>query len=200
MAMLNLATVKPVVDGIIWLASLGAAEIRQVKDETQELLRHLARSLKSLWEVTREVTKLSDESFKSEFPGVYDYFKRFYYDLDAFEGARTHCSDLKRDIGRITFRLAVFLRTDIGKWSEAYQQLNLGLLDDAVYMHDYRENYELLNTRLNEISELHRQGKDQAALEAYRVLRSELSGDLDHLNNYIDRMRKSDTHVREIVG
>ena len=63
-SMLNLATVKPIVDGIVWLASLGASEIKHVQDETQELLTHLARSLKSLWEVTREVAKLSDQSFK----------------------------------------------------------------------------------------------------------------------------------------
>ena len=199
-SMLNLATVKPIVDGIVWLASLGASEIRQVKDETQELLRHLSKSLKSLWEVTREVAKLSDQSFKSEFPGVYDYFKKFYYDLEAFEGARTHCSDLKRDVGRITFKLSVFLRTDIGKWSQAYQELNLGLLDDVSYMQEYRENFELLNTKLNEIQSLLQQGKDEDALKAYQILRSDLSRDLDHLNDYIDRMRKSDTYIREIVG
>ena len=198
--MLNLATVKPIVDGIVWLASLGASEIKHVKDETQELLTHLARSLKSLWEVTREVAKLSDQSFQSEFPGVYDYFKKFYYDLEAFEGARTHCSDLKRNVGRITFRLSVFLRTDIGKWSQAYQQLNLSLLEDVSYMHEYRENFELLNTKLNAIQSLLQEGKHADALNAYQILRNDLSRDLDHLNNYINSMRKSDSYIRELVG
>jgi hypothetical protein len=134
------------------------------------------------------------------FAGVYDYFKNFYCDLEATEGARTHCSDLKRDVGRITFKLPVCLGTDVGKWSQACQELNLALLEDVSYMRDYRENCELLNTNLNEIQGLLQQGKEEDALTGYQELRNDRSRDLDYLNDCINRMKKSDLYFREMVG
>src|SRR5712692_6484411 len=149
--MFDMNTVKPIVEGMKWLVTLTAAEIKNVKDETQQLLGHLSASLIGLWEVTKEVSKLSDQDFKTGFPAVYEYFKKFYYDPKAFEQVRTHCSDLKRDEGRISFKLSKFLRTDIGKWKDANQKLQFSLLEDASYIVDYQQNFELLNTRLNEI-------------------------------------------------
>lgn len=199
-SLLDLTTIKPIFDGLAWLMTLGEQEIKHVKDETQELLGHLSKSLKSLWEITTEVARLSDQDFKDGFAEVYHYFKLFYYDPEPFEKARTHCSDLRRDIGRIEFKLANLLRTDIGNWSKAEQALQLELLEDYCYINEYRKNFELLNTRLNDIHSLLRQGKDDEALKAYQALRTDLSGDLDHLNIYIQRMREADTYIRQIVG
>jgi hypothetical protein len=198
--LLDLTIAKATVEAFAWLMSLGASEIKHVKDETQELLNHLAKSLRSLWDITNEVARLSDEDFRSRFQGVYKYFKDFYYDPEHIEKARTHCSDLDRDIGRIKFKLSVFLRTDIGKWRQAKEGLRHTVLEDHAYINAYKQNFKLLNSKLNEINNLLRENKEKEALAAYQALRIDLSEDLDHLNDYIERMREADTYIRQIAG
>jgi len=198
--MLDLTTARPIVEGLNWMITLGSSEIKNVKVEMRELLGHLSKSLLSLWDVTQQVSSLSDEHFANGFESVYTYFKRFYYDPENLERARTHCTDVSRDVDRITFKLSMLFRTNLGKWSDAEECLRLCLLGDASYIEEYNKNFETLNRELSTVHALVREGKEEEAEQAYRGLRQRLCDDMDHLNAYIKRLREADDHIRRIVG
>jgi hypothetical protein len=191
---------KPISDGIKWFSERSDADVRNVKDATQQLLSHLSLSLVRLAEVTKGVSKLSDKDFRNGFGDVCHFFREFYYNPEPFETVRIHCTDLKREVGLIQFKLSRVLRTDLGKWNEAETALQLALLEDASYQQEYRQNFETLNTRLKEIEALLKGGKKADALKAYKTLTKGLTSDLDYLNEHIKKARDADTRFREIVG
>ncbi|PYU97213.1 MAG: hypothetical protein DMG10_31390 [Acidobacteria bacterium] len=48
---------------------------------------------------------------------------------------------IERDIHLIKFKFARILRTDMGRWTEAEQALQIGMLNDNWYQHQYRSNF-----------------------------------------------------------
>ena len=71
---------------------------------------------------------------------------------------------------------------------------------DHAYEQEYRRNFELLNTRLNEINSVLNENKPGEALEKYQALRKQLSGDIDYLNAHIQKIRDADSQFRGITG
>jgi hypothetical protein len=198
--LLNWSSLKPIIDGLSWLENLGDDEIRHVKDETRILLTHLSESLIKLWEITHSASKISEKEFHNDFDLIYEKFKVLYYDPESYEAVRIHCTDLKRDVKLIKFKLARILRTDLGSWGDAERALQLGLLEDETYLAEYRKNFETLNQRLNDIYALQRAGKDAEALTEYTAFNKELAPDLDQLNDHINNIRNADTRFRELAG
>jgi hypothetical protein len=137
------------------------------------------------------------EYFKEAY---YEYFKEAYYDPQTFEAVRIHCSDLDKSLKDLRFKLSVVLRTDLGKWKDARESLRIGLLEDHAYEQEYRRNFELLNTRLNEINSVLNENKPAETLEMYKALRKQLSGDLDYLNSHVQKIRDADSQFRAITG
>ena len=198
--LLDLNPIKPILEGIEWLCTFSARDVQEVKDEWQELLGHLSKGIVSLWKITREVARLSDQDFQAGFPKLYEYFKDAYYDPQAFAAVRIHCGNLDKSLKDLRFKLSVVLRTDLGKWKDARESLRIGLLEDRNYEQEYRRNFELLNTRLNEINSVLNENKPGEALEKYKALRKQLSGDLDYLNAHVQKIREADSQFRSITG
>jgi hypothetical protein len=163
--MLDLSSIKASVDAIAWIATLGGSDVRNVRDETDELLQELSRSLKSLWDVTREITRLSPSDFNEKsFEAVYDYFKGFYLDPADISKARTHCGNVERTVGRIKFKLASILHTDMGKWEETSQHLGTIIGQDGNILDSYDRSIAVLNAVLQDIYERLVQGDREGAL------------------------------------
>ncbi len=131
---------KATYEALRWLPTLTASDVHHVKQETQELLSHLKTSLTSLWDITEKIASVPDAEFPKHFRDVYNYFKKFYYGDENFEKVRTHSTDLERDISRIKYKLAVFLRTDVPRWNEANEGLRIAVLQDVNYIMEYQGN------------------------------------------------------------
>ena len=55
--MLDLGSVRAIIDTFSWMLTLGHSDVARVKTEIDELIRELSKSLTSLWDIVREVTK-----------------------------------------------------------------------------------------------------------------------------------------------
>jgi hypothetical protein len=197
---LNLPTINPILDGLNWILSLSSSDTKNLKEEIEELIADLSKSLRGLWNITREISNFPDENLERNFPCLYTHFKCFYYGNEAFQAVRTHCSSLQRDLDRVRFKVSFFIRADLGKWKDANNSLQFGLLNDINYENDYRQNYENLNTRLSEINESFRGGHSEQASQLFTLLKKDLQQDLDYLHNHIKVLEDTNEHIRINVG
>ena len=139
--MLDLASIKEIAAALTWLLTLGASEIKHVKIQTEELIQHLSASLVNLWDVTLQVTRLTEQDFnRQNFEDVWNYFFRYYLDPENISKARTHCGEVARDIDRITFKLTTILRADIGKWSEAKEKFKQIVDEDGIILFSFQHS------------------------------------------------------------
>jgi hypothetical protein len=198
--MLELEAIKAIGEAIIWLKNLSDQEVKDVKDETQQLLFDLSKSLVILHDVTRKVSGLTDEQFKNgEFRAIFDHFKGIYYNNEYYVNAHTHCSDLERDVGSITLRLSLFLKAPLGKWKDASEELKFAVLEDNSVIEDFKKNFDQINQRLVEINNLMKESRADQSLEKYRQFRLDIKDDLDYLHEKIQNMRDADARIRRIV-
>ena len=73
--MLELESVREIVSTLKWMLTLGASEIKQVKEDIRELIQELSKSLTNLWDLTTKITTLPEgELNKASFETLYDYF------------------------------------------------------------------------------------------------------------------------------
>ena len=199
--MLNLISIKEIANAFKWILGIGKDDIKHVRDETEELLHHLSKSVKSLRQVVSEVTSLSESEFDDKrFSKIYDHFKLFYLYPEHQDKARTHCSDLQRDIGRIEHKLAHVLRTDLGKWKLAKNALGCIIDGDLAILESYSDCIKDLDSRLKRIQADLESGHESRARESYLQMKKDLSADIEELRSAIQIMREADAHIRTISG
>ena len=199
--MLELADVSGILRLLERLLTFGRSDIVQVESETDELIRDLSKSLVSLHDVVTQVTRLKPEEFnETAFGEICDYFKRFYLYPEDMDKARTHCSTLKRDVGRITYKLAQFLRTDIGQWEEVSRNIQSEQDLDQSMTKAYDASIEKLNEKLNEIQNNLANGDVATALDLYKRLKADLSADIGELRTGIETMKRVAVRIREVCG
>lgn len=199
--MLELSSIKVIVDFFAWTITLGATDVAKAKEETKQLLESLSRSLTSLWDVTTEVTRLKPGEFnKDTFERVYDYFRRFYLNPEDIERARSHCGDVGRHIGRITYKISTILHADLGKWNEARSKLDRIVGWDDDILASYGNSISWLDSQLKEIRGTLDAGNESLALSKYSSLKAKLEKDIEVLHCGVKVMREADKHIREITG
>ena len=199
--MLGLGDISGIVRLLGRFLTLGRSDVAQVRSETDELIQDLSKSLVSLHDVVTQVTRLKPEEFnENAFVQVWDYFERFYLYPEALEQARTRCSILKRDVGRITHKLAQVLHTDLGKWEDVSRNIQSEQDLDESMTRLYEGSIAKLKARLKEIQQHLAKGNAAVAGDLYQRLRADLAPDIAELKTGIDTMRRAARHVREIAG
>lgn len=199
--MFSLWDIKGILNLLETLHTFGRDELAGVQEETEELIRDISRSLVSLYDIVTEVTRLKVEEFDEEsFDEIYKYFYRFYLNPEDIYKARTHCSNLKRNVGRIKYKLALLPRTDIGKWNDVSMNIESNQDLDEEILRDYNRSIDSLKERLDEIHNKLSEGDCSAGTDIYRRLKDDLYSDIEQLRTAVSKMKAVAAHVREISG
>jgi hypothetical protein len=199
--MFDLTSISNIIKSLNWILTLGKSDIVHVQKETDNLIRELSKSLTNLWDVTRELTKHSESDFtKERFDEAYDYFYSFYLGHENISTARTHCSTVQRDVGRIKFKIAKILHTDIGKWTDVDQKLS-GIVDaDDAILGDYDNCIDTLYNRVQVIRHHLDAGDVDSARQGYGSLKRDLENDIEQLRQGVATMEAAINHVRKFAG
>lgn len=182
-----------------WLLTLGASDTKAVRQEMEDLLVHCTSTLKSLVELCDALNSLTDENFDVEsFRQVY-YHCQFNYTMpEAAVKARTHCTDIERDIERITFKITKLMRTELGRWADVDK--GFGELRDAdlSFLDRFEEDMKRVNDGLKQVNELISKDKDVAWIQ-FENLRDPLLEGMKRLSQEIDTMQRAQDHVRRLL-
>lgn len=199
--MLDLFGVQKTITALDWILSLGKSELIYVQSQTTSLIHELSMSLTSLWEITSDISSIPKAEFNAErFGAIYDYFYTFYLSNDNIASARTHCSNVVREVKRIKFKLGKLLHTDLGRWQEADQKLDLMQLTDGLILKEYDACLSNLYSRLQDIRFDIENNDIASGLQAYLSLKQDLEVDIEQLRLGVKKMEAALNHVQTITG
>ena len=137
-----------------WLARLGKGDADHVKAEIADLLQHSSQSLRTLIELDETFVKVSVEDFASKFWPIANHAFWVFTSPEAAQKARTHCTDIQRDVARINFKMAKVLRTEGLDWQGISQAFANLLNADQDYLFEYETELTRLGTELRAIEQL----------------------------------------------
>lgn len=199
--MLELASIAEITKTLKWIITLSASEIKDIKNNVNELIADLSESLVSLWDVVSEVTNINDDEFtKDSFDVMYDYFFKFYLGDWNIKRARTHCSKVNRTTGKIKFKVSKFLHTDLGKWDEMDEKLKLITMIDDNILDEYDKSIKKIDTELKNVKRLLEENNLESANQAYRSIKTGLEKDLYTLRSGVTIMEEALDHVSNVSG
>ncbi len=192
---------KEFVGGFAWCLKLGKAETEQIKGEIEDLLNHSSQSFKSLIELTDTVQHIPQAQFNQQtFGPIANHCRWFFTSPDAAQKARTHCTDIHRDIGRINFKMAKVLRTEGGDWKGISGAFSPLLDADRSFLNQYSEELERIGKELDAIDGLLQKGDAEPAWRMYTALRDSLLTSKRSLSDEIALMQKAQTHIHELLA
>lgn len=207
--MFELAALQKSLGPLGWFLTLGASDTRQIRAQLQDLLQHTGRSLQTLIELNLVLAPIKKSAFsKSTFGPVYVHCQTHLTSPEAAEKARSHCTDIARDVGRINFIAAKYLRTDLSAQSGGWKGINDAfreLMDaDAAFLDKFSAELVRLGDRLKSIFntvtrprvtkvELH------DAWREYESLRVDLVKDHSSLKKERDKLLEAENHIRRVL-
>ena len=198
--MLDIAPFKELLNGFGWCLTLGKADTEHVKGEIEDLLTHCSQSFKSLLELTDTLTEIPLAQFTEQnFWPIANHCLWFFTSPGAAQKARTHCTDIQRDVGRITFKMAKILRTEDRNWKgidDAFRNLLHGDMD---FLERYEAELQQIGNELSEIGKQLKNRDAHKAWEKYNLLRSSLMSSRQALSNEIVMMQKAQTHIHMLL-
>ena len=197
--MIDLTKLPDLLSPFGWLARLGKDDADHVKTEIADLLQHSSQSLRTLIELDETLVDVSVEDFASKFWPIANHCFWFFTSPDAAQKARTHCTDIQRDVARINFKMAKVLRTEGLDWlgiSQAFANL---LNADQNYLFEYEAELTRLGTELRAIEQLVSAKEIQRAWEQYQALRTSIQTSRRKLSDQIALMQKAQTNVHALL-
>ena len=191
---------KEFVDGFAWCLKLGKSDTEHIKGEIEDLLTHSSQSFKSLIELTDTVQDIPQAHFNQQtFGPVANHCRWFFTSPEAAQKARTHCTDIQRDIGRINFKAAKILRTEGANFkgiNGAFRNLVGG---DINFLNQYSEELERIGKELDAIDGLLLKKDADTAWKRYTALRDSLLISKRSLSDEIALMQKAQTHIHQLL-
>ena len=183
-----------------WFLSLGKADTEHVKEEIMDLLQHCSQSLRSLIALSDTLEEMPLEQFTQErFWPISNHCFWFFTSPDAAQKARTHCTDIQRDIARIEFKMAKVLRTEDRNWKGINDAFGSLMDADLSFLEQYEAELARTGEELETIGKLLNDGKKQQAWEKYSELRASLITSRQTFSNEISRMQAAQTHVHKLL-
>jgi hypothetical protein len=199
--MLDLTSIKEIGSVLNWIATLGKKDIQGVKEQIRELIGHLSASVVSLWDAAKEITRLKEGEFtKESFTEIYDYFIGFYLQPGEISSARTHCSVVARDVGRIKVQFAKTLHTDLGRWAEADEKFRTITNADSALLETYDASLAKLKLHLDVIRQRVEASQIVEAETEYFKLKDKLRSDVLEMREEISKMNAAYAHLERISG
>ena len=168
-------------------------------NELQDLLNHCSQTIKSSAELAESLYKLKPEEFSEDtFLPVYFHCVTNYTSPEAARHARSHCTDIMRDVERIKFKVTKILRTEIGHWTSLDEAFAKFSNADDDFLDQFEKDMQLVDAELQQIFNLI-QTNQQAAWQKYDQLRITLAADLAKLSGEFRKMREAEDHVRKVL-
>jgi len=191
---------KEFLNPFAWFLSLGKGDIDHVKSEIADLLHHSSQSLRSLLELSQTLEDIPRSDFSKErFGPIANHCWWFFTTDRGLQKARTHCTDIQRDVARIKFKMAKILRTENQNWKGINDAFGRIMDADRVYLHNYEDELSRIGGELSAIDELLKKGATDAAWQRYGDLRSSLTQSRQSLSNEIAQMQKAQIHIHELL-
>jgi len=191
---------KVLLNPLDWFLSIGRGDAEHVKAEIADLLQHSSQSLKSLLELYTILEDIPRSYFSQQtFGPIANHCLWFFTSPDAVQQARTHCTDIKRDVARIKFKMAKILRTENLDWKGIDKAFNRLMDADYYYQHLYEMELHRIGIELNKINKLLSDDSVDSAYNQYVELRKSLTKSCDALSNEISKMQTAQTHVHELL-
>lgn len=191
---------KVLLNPLDWFLSIGKEDVEHVKAEISDLLLHSSQSLKSLLELYTVLEDILRNNFTQQtFGPIANHCFWFFTSPEAVQQARTHCTDIKRDVSRIKFKMAKILRTENQDWKGIDKAFNRLMDADHYYQHLYEMELWRIGDELRKIDKLLSEDAADAAYDQYVELRKSLTKSCEALSNEISKMQKAQTHVHELL-
>ncbi|MFZ5508906.1 MAG: hypothetical protein ACOZCP_02510 [Pseudomonadota bacterium] len=198
--MVDLGWFKEFLNPFGWFLSLGKADAQHVKDEIQDLLQHSSQSLRSLIELSETLEEIPLDQFTEErFWPIANHCYWFFTSPDAAHRARTHCTDIQRDVARIEFKMTKLLRTEDRNWKGIDDAFRTLMDADHSFLKQYEAELARIGAELDAIGRLLGEGGRQQAWDKYNDLRASLTSSRQAFSKEIARMQAAQTHVHRLL-
>jgi len=181
---------------LYWFMTLGKPETKQMRDELLDLLHHTGESIRSLVRLDQHLFSVNESDFQDSFRDIFNECRLSYTAGDAPDKARSHCTDIRRDLKRISFKAAKLFRTELGKWSEVNRAFDRLVYADIDFLAGFADALKRLEAELEEVSRLLTGGDSDQAWQKYEALRQSVRRDVTALTNEIDALRAAEDHIR----
>jgi hypothetical protein len=183
-----------------WLSRLGKGDTDHVKSEIGDLLQHSSQALRTLIELDDTLVDIPLQEFTpAKFWPIANHCFWFFTSPEAAQKARTHCTDIQRDVARINFKMAKVLRTENLDWkgiSQAFSELEDA---DLNYLAEYEKELTRLGTELQAIGTILNSGGTQRAWDQYEALRTSIQTSRQAMSNQIGLMRMAQTNIHSLL-
>src|SRR4029434_1737308 len=197
--MIDLTKLPDLLSPLGWLARLGKGDSDHVKAEIADLLQHSSQSLLTLNDLDETIVEVAAEDFATKFWPIATHCYWFFTSPEAAQKARTHCTDIQRDVARINFKMAKVLRTEGLDWQGISQAFADLLNADQNYLFEYEAELTRLGTELRAIEQLVTSGDIQRAWDQYQALRLSIQTSRRKLSDQIALMQKAQTNVHSLL-
>lgn len=198
--MIDLTKLPDLLNPFGWLAQLGKGDIDHVKTEITDLLQHSSQSLRTLIDLDDTLADIPLHEFTpGKFWPIANHSFWFFTSPEAAQKARTHCTDIQRDIGRINFMMAKVLRTEGLDWKGVNQAFAALLDADHDYLSAYEAELVRLGTELQAIGQILDSGDTPRAWNQYQALRTSIQTSRQSLSNQIALMQKAQTNIYSLL-
>lgn len=196
---IDLSGAKELAKGLQWLSSLGESDTKKVRDELQDLLLHCSQTLKSFVQLAEVLYEIKKEAFNTEsFLDVFFHCSANYTSPEGARKARSHCTDIQRDIQRIKFKLAKVLRSELGQWSSVDEDFSKLVDADEDFLDSFETDMERVQRELEQILELI-ESDTESAWERYESLRTSLIKSVSGLRKELRTMERAENHIRRML-
>ena len=183
-----------------WFLKLGAADTQHIRTELQDLLHDTSQSLKGLIELSEVLEDIPQEKFDlKSFGPVYTHCQSYFTSPEGAQEARTHCTDIVRDINRINFKVAKYLRAEGGDWkglNHAFEALKNA---DMTFLDEFEKELVRIGERLRSIFQLVTSDKAREAWKQYEDLRLSVLQGRDSLGQQLKKLAEAENHIRRIL-
>ena len=211
----QIANFKKALEALSWFTTLGANDTKHVRDEILDLLHHSSKSLKTLNDLAETLEPVIRKNFNKEFfRSIYFHCLNNFTNPEAAKQARTHCTDIARDINRISFKISKFFRTErdfsfttknvqdsppepFKNIDEAFQMLMDG---DKEFLIEFEKELNRIGNELQEtFNLLFKTEQVDEAWEKYDKLSKSILDERQNLKKEIEKMEKAENHIRRIL-
>jgi hypothetical protein len=198
--MIDLTKLPDLLNPVGWLSRLGKGDTDHVTTEIADLLQHSSQSLRTLIELDDTLADVPLQEFApGKFWSIANHCFLFFTSPDAVQKARTHCTDIQRDVARINFKMAKVLRTEGLDW-KGINQAFAELLDaDREFLFAYEEELTRLGAELQAIGQVLNGGDTQRAWNQYQALRTSIQTSRQALSNQIALIQKAQTNIHSLL-
>lgn len=198
-------SLRQYINPLKWFMDLGKEDTEHIRDELCDLLHHAGESLRTFSQLLEAMYDIPRPDFDAK-----SFSKIYFYCFNNFTGShithkvRTHCTDITRDVNRITFKVEKYLRAEDAKWKSLNKSFKKLMSGDNKFLSIFENDLKDVNTKLKEIFDiLHDKNLTlqmvDDAWNRYQSQRKRLMDIHSKLPEPFEQLKEAEQHIREIL-